>query len=426
MLTQVAWRNVWRSKVRSLVVITAISLGLIAGIFLMSFSWGMNTQRTRDIIETRTSHIQIHQKHYKDDRKMSLFIPQGMKLLDEVKTEPEVKAATARILANGMISNARGGFGVQINGIIPEEEAKVTKLDTRVVAGEYFEGLKTNPILIGDKLAEKMGWKEIPEPGAKNEDGSPAQPTYQIRKKVVLAFQAPGGKTKYSSFKVVGVYKSINSKFDESNVFVQFEDLNRLTGTENQAHEIGIMLNDQNMAEDSTFLASLAAGNSQLLVENWKDISPDLKLIDETFAITVYIFMGIILLALLFGIVNTMLMAVMERTKELGMLMAIGMNKDKIFSMIMLETIFLSTIGGPIGLLLGYGLVRLFGNIGIDLSSMAEAGAQMGIGTMVYTDLETHYYFQIALMVVVTALIAAIYPAYKALQLKPVEAIRSI
>ena len=426
MLLQIAWRNVWRSRVRSLVVIAAISLGLLAGIFLMAFSWGINSQRARDIIETRTSHVQIHQKEYKEDRKMSLFIPEGMNLLEDIKQKPEVKAATARILANGMVSNARGGFGVQINGIIPDQEAEVTKLDTRVVAGKYFEGLKSKPVLIGDKLAEKMGWKILPEPGATNEDGTPIEPEYKLRKKLVMAFQGPDSRTKYGSFKVVGIYKSINSKFDESNVFVLASDLNQMIGTENQVHEIAMMFEDQLMAEDTVFTAGLANGRTDLLVENWKDISPDLKLVDETFAVTVYIFMGIILLALLFGIVNTMLMAVMERTRELGMLMAVGMNKIKVFSMIMLETIFLSTVGGPIGLLAGFGLVKLFGKIGIDLSSMAEASSQLGIGSMVYTDLQTHYYWQIALMVVFTALIAAIYPAYKALQLKPVDAIRSL
>ena len=137
---------------------------------------------------------------------MSFFIPEGMSLMEEIKQKPEVKATTARVLANGMISNARGGFGVQINGIIPELEAEVTLLDTRVVAGKYFEGLKSKPVFIGDKLAEKMGYKELPEPGAAEEDASTAKPQYKLRKKIVMAFQAPGGETKYGSFKVVGVY----------------------------------------------------------------------------------------------------------------------------------------------------------------------------------------------------------------------------
>ncbi|MEZ4774782.1 MAG: FtsX-like permease family protein [Bacteroidia bacterium] len=420
MIFQVAWRNVWRNKVRSLVVISAVALGLIAGVFMMSFSWGMNIERSREIIETRTSHIQIHENHYKDDRKMSLFIPEGMNLLNQTSARPEVKAATGRILSNGMLSTTKGGFGVQISGVIPERESVVTLLDQRLVAGEYFNESGNNPILIGDKLAEKLGWK------SESDSAGATAAAYRLRKKIVLAFQGPDGETKYGSFKVSGVYKTINSKFDETNVFVRFDDLNRLSGTEGQLHEIAIILNDQALAEDSVFLASIPEGRTDLLVENWKDIAPDLRLLDETFATTLYIFIGIILLALLFGIINTMLMAVMERTRELGMLMAIGMNKPKIFFMIMLETLFLSFVGGPVGLLSGFGLVKLFGKIGIDLSSMADSASQLGISSIVYTDLESQYYFQIAIMVVVTAIIAAVYPAYKALKLKPVEAIRAL
>ncbi|MEZ4827119.1 MAG: ABC transporter permease [Bacteroidia bacterium] len=329
MIFQVAWRNVWRNRVRSLVVISAVALGLIAGVFMMAFSWGMNMERSREIIETRTSHIQIHENHFKDDRKMSLFIPDGMAFLEQMDQKPEVRSATGRILANGMLSTTKGGFGVQINGVIPERESDVTRLDQRLVAGDYLTESGTNLILIGDKLAEKLGWKT--ESDSTDAEGKPLPASYRLRKKIVLAFQGPDGETKYGSFKVSGVYKTVNSKFDEANVFVRFDDLNRLAGTENQLHEIAILLNDQPMAEDSTFLASIPGGRTDLLVENWKDIAPDLRLVDETFATTLYIFIGIILLALLFGIINTMLMAVMERTRELGMLMSIGMNKPKVF-----------------------------------------------------------------------------------------------
>ncbi|MDX2246167.1 MAG: FtsX-like permease family protein [Bacteroidia bacterium] len=424
MIFQVAWRNVWRNRVRSLVVISAVALGLIAGVFMMAFSWGMNIERTREIIETRTSHIQIHESRYKDDRKMSLFIPEGMNLLNQISARPEIKASTGRILSNGMLSTTKGGFGVLISGVIPEKESVVTRLDQRLVAGEYFTESGANTILIGDKLAEKLGWKS--ESDSLGADGTKTPASYRLRKKIVLAFQGPDGETKYGSFKVAGVYKTINSKFDETNVFVRFEDLNRLAGTEGGMHEIALLLNDPPIAEDSTFLASFSAGRTDLLIENWKDIAPDLRLVDETFATTLYIFIGIILLALLFGIINTMLMAVMERTRELGMLMSIGMNKPKVFLMIMLETLFLSFVGGPVGLLSGFALVKLFGKVGIDLSYMAESASQMGISSIVYTDLQPQYYFQIALMVFFTAIIAAVYPAYKALQLKPVEAIRAL
>jgi ABC-type antimicrobial peptide transport system permease subunit len=130
-----------------------------------------------------------------------------------------------------------------------------------------------------------------------------------------------------------------------------------------------------------------------------------------------FIFIGIILLALLFGIVNTMLMAVLERAKELGMLMAIGMSKVKLFLMILSETVMLSLFGGLCGIVLGWVLTLWFGVQGIDLGAWSAAYKSLGYDTLVYTRLSMGISFQIAGMVIVTGIIAAIYPAMKALQL---------
>ena len=151
---------------------------------------------------------------------------------------------------------------------------------------------------------------------------------------------------------------------------------------------------------------------------------PEVSLVENSFGITMVIFIGIILLALLFGIINTMLMAVLERTKELGMLMAVGMNKARVFTMILLETVMLSLFGGICGILLGWALNLYFGVKGIDLGAWSTAYKSMGFDTLVYTKLSLSISMEIAVMVVITGIIASIYPAMKALKLKPAEAIR--
>ena len=128
----------------------------------------------------------------------------------------------------------------------------------------------------------------------------------------------------------------------------------------------------------------------------------------------------------LFGIVNTMLMTVLERFRELGMLMAIGMNKARVFSMIVLETLMLCLVAAPIGLLLGWATINYFGTNGLNLSAYSESVAQYGMSDMVYFGVDPIVYWQVPIGVVITALIAAIYPAIKAIRLRPVEAIRKI
>ncbi len=161
-----------------------------------------------------------------------------------------------------------------------------------------------------------------------------------------------------------------------------------------------------------------------LQVENWKEISPEMSYMTEVMGLYNYIFIVIILFALLFGIINTMLMVVLERRKELGMLLAIGMSKGRVFSMIMLETVLLSLTGGILGILMGWAVSGYFGKNPINLSRWGEGYAQLGYDTIVYTTIEPSQFIVVTIMVIFTGIIAALYPAYKALRYDPAEALR--
>lgn len=416
MLIRIAWRNIWRSKVRSIVVIAAVALGLWAGVFMMAFSWGLNSQRMRNIIDTKISHVQIHHPDFREDQEVSDFIPNGPKVLSELQADARVKAATGRILLSGMLQTTKGAWGVQVNGIDPASEAALTELPERIVAGKYLSPNKSNRVLVGDKLMEKLGWKI--------EEGDSV--SYKLRKKLVLAFVGGDRETHNAQFRVEGVFKSQDSRFDGSNIYVLGADVSEYVADGQPIHEIAYLLKDATTAEDSIYLDEVQSAYPGVEVLNWKGIAPDLRLLDETFGISVTIFMSVILLALLFGIVNTMMMAILERTRELGMLMAVGMTKARVFGMIMLETIFLTVVGAPIGLLAAYGSVSYFGKVGIDISAFAEGSAQFGVSSIAYTSLDGSYYLQITIMVVVAALIASIFPARRALRLNPAEAVRAI
>lgn len=138
-----------------------------------------------------------------------------------------------------------------------------------------------------------------------------------------------------------------------------------------------------------------------------------------------YMIMGVIFFALAFGIINTMLMAVLERIKELGMLMAVGMNKKRVFSMIMLETIFLTLVGSMAGMIIGGALIGIFGQVGLNFASVQEGFEAFGWSAMVYPNIDISFFFGVTAMVIVIAILSSIIPARKALKLNPVEAIRT-
>ena len=405
-IVKIAWRNIWRNRLRSWVVIMSIILGIWAGVFMVALSFGMNESRAKSQINSFISDMQIHHKEYKVDYKLKYTIPDVQQIEEQLNKNLKVKAYSKRLLVKeAMLVSSKINQGLSIIGVDPEKEKKVTDLHAKLIKGEYFPEIKGKAVLIGKKLADKL--------------------KADIKSKVIVRYQDVDGNIIQTKFKVVGIFETSNSNFDESSIYVRNKNLAKLVNLKDQYHEIAVRTTNKIEAkglEDE--LQPQFSGDTK--VEYWGEVSPDLAYADEMMGQTLYIFMGIIMIALLFGIVNTMLMAVLERKRELGMLMSIGMNKVKIFLMIVTETIMLAIVGGPLGILLAYLSVYYFGKTGIDISIVGEGMKSFGMDTMLYPTIENQYYPQIAVMVIITAIIAAIFPARKALKLKPAEAVRSL
>lgn len=402
MLIKIAWRNIWRNRTRSIVVITAIAIGLLAGVFASAFMQGMMRQKIESVIKLEMSDFQFHRPQFTEEYLPKLFIPNSEVIMAEVEQEPSVAGTSGRLISMGMVGSARRSGAIRIMGIDPEKEAVVTGLNEKVVDGAWFEGKSRNPVLISRKVADKYG--------------------VELKSKLVLTVQDVEGEIIAGAFRVVGIYESGNGMFDEMNIYVQQDDLRALMHIEAGVHEIAVSLTDHDLAEP--LATKYQTAYPDLQVQPWLDLAAGMRFMVEALDVYLYYIVGIILLALLFSILNTMLMAVLERMREIGVLMAVGMSKARIFLMIMLETVMLTMIGGPFGLLLSYGFVTYFGEAGINLGGAAYS--DLGFSSIVYPYLDTRSYLEVTLMVVVMAVIAAIYPARKALKLIPVEAIRTI
>lgn len=403
MLIKVAWRNVWRNKVRSVVVVLAVGLGLWAGIFTASFMYGISMQRLNNIVNSQLSHIQLHHPAFAEDMDPAFYLENGNAVLKELAQDKKIKSVCGRTIATGMVASPRGNGGVVIKGVEPTEEIYVTNVSEKIIEGSFFDDSKKKQIVIGEKLAEKLKVK--------------------LKRKVNLTVQSLNGDFVSESYVVTGIFKTSSSKYDEGNVFVRRDALANMLGVEGAMHEIAFLLHDADLVDTSQ--GEIKKKYSALSVESWKDLAPELDYINEIMDEYLRIFMVIILLAMAFGIINTMLMAVMERTREIGVLMAIGMNKMRVFLMILFETVFLTLTGVPVGLLLSLATIRYFSKTGVDLSLFSKGLANFDVDTIVYPSLDMSFYPMLVLMATVTALLAAIYPAYKAIRLHPSTAIRS-
>ena len=385
-------------------VITSIVLGIWAGLFVIALSAGLNEQRKVSVIENSISHVQYHHPEFLKDRNAKYVIDDIESVEASIQKDSNVLNYTKRGLVNGMASSARGGNGVVISGIDPEMEARVTTIGEKVVDGAFLSDEGRFPVYIGQALAEKMN--------------------VHVRSKIVLTFQDSESEIVAGAFRVAGIYKTVSKKYDEMNVFVRLSDLEKLLHTDNGVNEVAVLLHDFEVIPP--FVERQRSSYPELKIEPWDEISPELGYADEMMEIFLYLFLGILLAALSFGIVNTMLMAVLERKRELGMLMSVGMNKARIFAMITFETIAIALAGGPLGILMAWLTIVYFQSAGLDLSFYAQGLEEFGIDPIVYPYLEFQYYWSLAIMVVIMAILASIYPARKALKMNPAQAVRAI
>ncbi|MGE5420827.1 MAG: ABC transporter permease [Chloroflexota bacterium] len=473
MIWKTAWKNVWRNKTRSLVVIASVTTGVFAAVFSIAFMNGMIAQRFDAAIDQEISHIQLTGKGFRLNNDPVITIPNSDSTIEALRAIPGVKGLVKRSITGGMAGTATKSAGVEIIGINPDEEKLIFSLSKTIIegTGSYFEDPRKDIALIGQDLAKELniirfvidssvitglGKKGIPANvlsaleklsgtrfqnekkfnkalnGVLSKNDSRKYShiikqeawSYREGSRLTLTFLDRDNNQVGARFRVAGIYDTKNTLFEISSVFVRDSDLKRLTGyPEGSFNEIIMKIDDIEQTESIT--DELRVRFPSLEIMNWKELQPDLAMMTDYVHQIYGILMVIIMAALAFGIVNTMLMVVLERTKELGMLTAIGMNKRKVFSMIMLESIFLSLTGGIAGMLVSSVAILLTARNGINFLQYAEGMEAFGYSAHVYPEINASFFIMMTVLVILTGILSSVYPAMKALKLNPVEAIRT-
>ena len=406
-IIKIAWRNVWRNKLRSSIVFTSVVLGIWAGLFVLAISFGMLAQQKRGMLESQLSHIQIHTDTYLEDVKLDhKFSDSQINQVEAILSKnKDIINYSKRSIIEGTGTTAHGFSNLKVIGVTPEIEKQVTSIHSRLIEGTYFSKYKNRPVLIGRQLAEELH--------------------LEVGKTMNISFQDKDHNFIEAGFKVEGIFSTPSQSYDKSNVFIKSEDFTDLIASENPfIHEYAINLTQVEKSSEISKLITTEIKDAT--AQNWAIISPQLSYMHETSEASLMVILVIIVFALTFGIVNTMLMAILERKRELGMMLCVGMNKKKVFLMIVIETLFLSIAAAPIGLLISWISITYFGKVGINLDSVGEALYKVGYDSMVFTEIESSAYINITVMIIVASLIASIIPARKALKYNPAEAVRAV
>ena len=384
-----------------MIVLTSVIVGLVAIIISDGLSNGMIGQMLFNQINLNVSHIQIHKKGFNNNKVVKNYIPNYKKVDQVLKNDPSIKAYSRRVFVTGILSSANNSSGVMIYGIDPNQEANVSIIKNSMIEGRYLTNNKRD-IIIGKKLAEKL---EV-----------------VVGDKVVAMANTLKGDIGSEVFRIVGIFRTASSEFDKTAIYIPAATEQSMLNIENKYYEYAIITKDYDNVDQVQKELKAKLGN-EYEVLSYKDLLPMLIYQIELYKETMWILNVIIGLALIFGIINSMLMSVFERIKEFGVLMSVGMKNSKIYSMIVTEAFIIGIVGTIAGLIIGLLLEIPLTHTGIDLSFFSTGLEAFGIGTVIYPIISVGNIILSSLFMPFVAIIGALYPAYKAIKLEPIYAI---
>ncbi|MCA9592835.1 MAG: ABC transporter permease [Myxococcales bacterium] len=466
MLLAIAWRNLGRNRRRTLIAGAGIALGV--GMCIASFGVmdGMGSDMVRSMTDVQLGHVQVHEPGFSSRPKLELAFGDAEALTRAAGETPGVEAVSPRVTSWALADSGKKSAGVQLVGVEPEREARLTRLDRRVSKGRYLPAAATPwpkaraltaadekldqqlteaeeaaaereidglgdapdvsdvkertqtlvvrvapkpstppPLLLGDKLAKKLGV----EPGSR----------------LRLMTRDTGGDPVNVEFRVVGIVHTGDSALDAIRAVANLADVQRMLRLPDRAHELAIRLSDPKRAPEVA--QALEARNEfhSLDVKTWKQLRPDVVAMVQTNSTLTALMVAIIFAVAAIGVADTIMMAVFERRRELGVLKAVGMRPASLVALITIETFLLALCASAVGVAVGVGLDLYLLRVGIPLTRLSDfslAGAS--IPPVIHATLTPEGVVLPFAMMLVAALLAAVWPALAAARVEPVIAMQ--
>ncbi len=407
-ITNLAWRNVWRNKRRTILTLLTIVVGCSMIIFMNSFAKGGHDQMIEDAVSLNVGHIQIHEKGYWDNQTIDYAFRVTPELLKAIKNDERVIGYAKRIQAGGLLSFKNNTAGALIQGIIPEQEKEIAVIHKKILrSGRFIEDGDTDKIVIGRILAKNLRAKEGDT--------------------ISIISQGFDGSIAARRMTIVGLLKTGNPEYDRSLLMMHLEDANKMFTMMDFVHSITVRLADTAYTNDVRDDLIKAVSSDEIEVMGWDELMPELVQFIVMDDMSAYIFDIILFLVVAFGILNTIQMAVFERIREFGVMLSIGTKPGQVIRMVLMESAFISIMGIILGVALGWSLGYYFELNPLDYSDYSKEMEVWGVSTTIFPADTTALNLTVtSILTFVLSLLFSIFPARRAAKLKPVEAIRHL
>jgi ABC-type lipoprotein release transport system permease subunit len=405
---KLAWRNMWRNWRRTLIAVVAIVLGLILLLLFDGIIRGSDQAIFGNAVRVYGGNLQVHAPGYRDKAARLPMLPldDPAAVVRVAQALPDVQAVAQRINTAGIIINRGNSVPVAITAIQPDIEAPISLQAENVSQGRFLLPDDGDAIYIGKALADRL------EVG--------------VGDNVTLLGRSKNEAMRQHNFNVVGIYDLHTPDAEKGTVFIPLADAQTLYNLRDQVTEVPIFL--RQIGSEAAVMTALQNQLPAYEIDSWQTLKGDLKeTLDAKFAYTSFFGIVVIIIASI-GILNLMLMAVFERTREMGVLAALGMKGRQIMGLFLLEGSFIGLVGAVIGCSIGLALIALMGSAGLDFSKMTTGMGEVGVlmsgkiyPTITAVDLITR-----AILVVVIAAIASLYPAWQASRKEPSKALHHV
>jgi ABC-type lipoprotein release transport system permease subunit len=404
---RLAWRNIWRQRRRTMIIVLAMGLSLALMMFYDGLIDGFNQAIAGNAVRVLGGNIQVHAAGYREkvDSNPLLPLTDDSTIVEEALDQPDVLAATRRIQTGGLVSNREGAFPLSIIGIEPEAEAPVSLIAEHIVDGRYLQATDEDSILIGKGLADALAIK--------------------VGDRVTMVGSDVHKQNRQRTMTVIGVYEVGMPSIEKANVYISLTEAQSLFNLRDQSTEVQITL--KKVGSEAAVVSALSSALPGYEVESWDKNYPELANAVNSKSAVMDIFSIVIVMIAGIGILNLLLMAIYERTREIGLLGAMGLKPYQIATTFIMEGTLIGVVGVIAGIGMGLMINLGLGQVGMDYSQMAGVAEYMAlISGKVYPTLGTSKLLGRATVVLVIAALAALIPALIAARREPSAALHHV